>query len=75
MVGRYRLIDSSLSKLRQDKFLTQQELADLLGVSRSTIKNWEAGKLPASLFSLLQACEILDCSILDLIDAGGGSER
>jgi transcriptional regulator with XRE-family HTH domain len=33
-----------LSELRRKKLLTQQELADRLGVSRGAIAKWEAGQ-------------------------------
>lgn len=38
-----KTISSSLIKLRKKHALTQKGLADKLGVSLSTIKNWEEG--------------------------------
>lgn len=32
-----------LKQYRRDKTLTQQELADLLGVSNKTVSRWESG--------------------------------
>lgn len=67
-MGRRREQDSNISKLRQDAGLSQAELADLLGVSRSTVKNWESGKLQNNLIIIVKLCRVLRCSLLDLLD-------
>lgn len=36
--------ESPLMRLRTLRYMTQQELADALGVSRQTVANWEAGR-------------------------------
>lgn len=33
-----------IKKYREDRFLTQQEFADILGVSLVTVNRWETGK-------------------------------
>ena len=36
------VLEEKLSKLRRKQGLSQQEVADALGVSRQTISNWES---------------------------------
>jgi putative transcriptional regulator len=37
--GKYPV--SNVGKLRKDRGITQRELADLVGVTETTIRNWE----------------------------------
>ncbi len=67
-MGRRTAAQSKISKLRQDANLTQSELAELLGVSRGTIKNWEAGTMQDTLLMIVKMCRIFRCSLLDLLD-------
>ncbi len=55
--------------LRSEKDLTQQQLADMMFVSRKTIGNWESGiRLPdISMLSRLARC--LDVETYELLDA------
>jgi len=60
-------IGKFISECRKAKCLTQQELAEKLGVSDRTIGNWENGRnMPdLSLFKLL--CQELGITINDLL--------
>ena len=60
-------IGKFIQKLRKEKKMTQQELADKLNVTDRAISHWENGRrLPdASLFKPL--CEIFDISVNELI--------
>jgi len=40
---------SALGMLRTLRFMTQQELADRIGVSETTIRNWEKGRVTPQL--------------------------
>lgn len=61
----------TLTRLRQKSGLTQQELADAIGVTQKTISIWEKGsvepKLTFEQTKLLM--EILSCTIEELIIA------
>lgn len=37
-------LGSLFYELREDAYLTQQQLADMLGVSQPTVSHWELGK-------------------------------
>ncbi|MCK8627393.1 helix-turn-helix transcriptional regulator [Fructobacillus cardui] len=37
--------EQDIKRLRQSKKMTQQELADILHVSRQTVLTWENGKI------------------------------
>jgi len=48
-----------LAELRRRKGLTQEDLAELLGVTRVTVARWETGKLVPSTSSILKLSEVL----------------
>lgn len=51
---------STLKKIRSDKNITQQQLAELIGLSRYTIQDWEAAKRTPSLDMLPKIAKALD---------------
>ena len=61
---------------RRSKGMTQQELADLLKTTRSTVAMWESGESFPRADKLPQIARILGCTIDDLFrdneNAAGG---
>lgn len=60
---------SNISTLREHAGLTQRELALMVGVTETTIANWERGRSGLEWIDrLIKLCKALDCSLDDLID-------
>ncbi|MCL2570139.1 MAG: helix-turn-helix domain-containing protein [Firmicutes bacterium] len=59
-----------ITERRKTKGLTQQDLADKLGVTVQAVSKWECGKCMPDVSILQSLCKILDISINDLL--GGG---
>lgn len=57
-----------IEKLRTSKNMTQEQLADRLGVARSTVAMWEAGEAMPRTDKLPELAKILDCSIDELFE-------
>lgn len=62
---------------RRSKGMTQQELADLLKTTRSTVAMWESGESFPRADKLPQLARILGCTIDDLFrdNENAASER
>lgn len=56
-----------LKKFRTARGLTQDELARLLGVNRTTVTQWEAGTNHPRALMLVKVARILKCSVDDLL--------
>lgn len=54
---------NSLRDLRQKRKLTQQDLADKLGVSRVAVTKWETGEAYPRAELLPKIAEVLRCKI------------
>ncbi|WP_017324823.1 helix-turn-helix domain-containing protein [Synechococcus sp. PCC 7336] len=60
---------SKVAELREARGLTQRQLADLVGVDPSTIRNWERDRGGVQSFvKLAKLCEALDCVPPDLFE-------
>ena len=57
---------NNLQFLRKKTGITQEKLAERMGVSRQTISNWEADVYP-EMDKLLMLCDIFGCKLDDLI--------
>ena len=51
-----------LKALRKQKHMTQQALADQLGIDIGTVGNWERGRTMMSIEQLCNCCEALGCT-------------
>ena len=47
--------------------MTQEKLAEQLGISRQTVSKWESGEVCPDVSKLLELCEIFSCSMDDLL--------
>lgn len=59
----------TLKQLRKDRYLSQQQLAELLYVERSSIASWESGRRIPDTVLLLRIARTLDIDINMLLEA------
>ncbi len=57
-----------LIQLRKKNGLSQEELAEKLGVSRQSVSKWESNNTYPETDKIVQICNIFDCSMDDLIN-------
>lgn len=57
----------NLYRLRQQKGLSQEQLAETLGVSRQSVSKWESGAGYPEMDKILALCEIFSCTMDELI--------
>ncbi len=57
-----------IAMCRKEKELTQEQLAEILGVSNKSISRWENGKTMPDISMLQQLCEILDIQVSELLE-------
>lgn len=58
---------NGLKKIREERNMTQEELANILSVSRPTVTLWENGINKPRADMLLRLSKILGCTIEDLL--------
>ena len=64
-----------ISKKRKEKNLTQEQLAEKLGVSNKTISKWETGKCMPDYGIVKSLCEELEITIAELMDGEESEEK
>ena len=62
-------------KKRKEKNLTQEQLAEKLGVSNNTISKWETGKCMPDYSVIKNLCEELEITIAELMDGEETEEK
>ncbi len=66
---------SKLSKYRKNKGLSQDDLAKLSGLTKTTIQNWENGRNLGAVLRVLKVCQELNVDIRDLFELGEETEE
>ena len=66
------IVSNSIKKLREEKGMTQAELAEELNVTRQAVSNWETGRTQPDIETLTRLAEVFDVSVERIIY---GSER
>ncbi|BDA72338.1 hypothetical protein CAL7716_065040 [Calothrix sp. PCC 7716] len=65
---------SKLSEYRKLKGLSQDELARVSGLTKTTIQNWENGRNLGAVLRVLKVCQELDVDIRDLFQVNESTE-
>jgi len=63
-------VGANISKLRRDMGLSQEELADLLFVTRQALSKWERGQSVPSIDTLLSLSKIFGTTFEDILSLG-----
>lgn len=64
-----------LTERRIEKGMTQSELAEQLGVERSTVAKWESGAAAPRAVTLLRLARLLHCPAEELFEESEGDGR
>lgn len=62
------MFGDNLKKLRKSKNLSQEVLAEKVGVSRQSVSKWETGEAYPEMNNILILCNIFHCKINDLVN-------
>ena len=57
----------NLRDLRNRKKMSQEKLAEKVGVSRQSVSKWECGEAYPEMDKILKLCEIFNCKLNDLV--------
>lgn len=68
-------IGKFISQKRKEKNLTQEQLAEKLGVSNKTISKWETGKCMPDYSVVKKLCEELEITVPELMDGEEAEEK
>lgn len=64
-----------LAELRKNKGLSQEELADKLGVSRQAVSKWERGEASPDTDNLIELARIYDISLDELVGLSNNDKK
>lgn len=65
---RHKMIGAKLRQLREEKQISPSQLADQAGFLVEDLESFELGQTPIRLSILFRMLEVLNCSLLDIID-------
>ncbi len=69
------LVGDKIASLRKQNNLSQDHLADALGVARNTVSRWESGSVIPSVETLKKLCEYFNIGMEALIDKNQPEEE
>ena len=58
----------NLYNLRKKKKISQEKLAEKIGVSRQSVSKWENGSAYPEMNRILELCKIFSCQLNDLVN-------
>lgn len=58
-----KIFGKRLREVRKSKKLTQQQIADEIGVNRGSYSNWEKGKREPSFENLIKLADLLEVTL------------
>ena len=61
-------IGKFIAELRKEKSLTQEDLANKLGITKNAVSKWERGLSMMDVSLLKPVCELLEISIVELLN-------
>lgn len=61
-------LNKVLRQIRKSKQMSQQKVADILGIDRSTYSYYETGKSELDIKTLLALCEIFDVTLDEMLN-------
>ena len=67
-------IDNYIARKREAQNLTQEQLAQQLGVSNKTISKWENGKCMPDYSIIQKLCDVIHVSLPELMDGEDAAE-
>jgi len=70
-----RVTGEFISQKRKEKNLTQEQLAEKLGVSNKTVSKWETGKCMPDYSVVKTLCDELEITVAELIDGEASEEK
>ena len=66
--GKKMNLSENLKKIRKDNNLSQEDLAEKLGVSRQSVSKWESGLAYPEMDKVLELCKIFNLNIDELLN-------